>query len=109
MGSGEDRLEALRALAARKPTPLHLYGLGMELRSCGRVDEALGVFADLHVRFRNYVPAYFMRAQVLDELERYEDARRALAEGMLIAEEEGDEHALLEMRSMLDTLPGDDP
>ncbi|MFZ9888721.1 MAG: hypothetical protein ACO3JL_14570 [Myxococcota bacterium] len=109
MDAEEGRLEALRALAARKPTPLHLYGLGMELRNCGRAEEAIDVFADLHQRFRNYVPAYFMRAQALEELERYQEARDALAAGLLVAEQEGDEHAVLEMRSMLDTLPGDDP
>src|SRR5690606_19521067 len=97
---------ALRLLAEKKQKPLHWYGLGMEVRAVGRLEEALEIFRRVHSLDADYVPAYFMRAQVHEELGQVDDARAALELGVTKAEQAGDEHAASEMRSMLDTLPG---
>jgi tetratricopeptide (TPR) repeat protein len=99
-----DRIDKLRSLAERKDRPLHWYGLAMELRAAGRLDEALATFERIHTIDERYVPAYFMRAQVLEELDRAAEARDALTDGIARADEQGDGHAAEEMRSMLDTL-----
>lgn len=106
MSAPDDRIESLRQLAEKKQKPLHWYGLGMELRAAGRLEEAIAVFRKVHGLDADYVPAYFMRAQVHEELGQLDDARAALDDGIAIAVRVDDEHAAGEMRSMLDTLPG---
>lgn len=106
MSQADERIESLRQLAEKKQKPLHFYGLGMELRAAGRLAEAVEVFQRVHGLDGDYVPAYFMRAQVHEELGQVDDAKAALEEGIAVAERVNDEHAAAEMRSMLDTLPG---
>jgi len=105
MVESSDRIDALRALAERKNRPLHWYGVAMELRAAGRLDEALAGFDRVRELDGEYVPAIFMRAQVLEELERIDEARATLDDGIALADRIGDDHAAGEMRSMLDTLP----
>lgn len=105
MTTPDDRIESLRQLAEKKQKPLHWYGLGMELRAAGRLEEAVEVFQRVHGIDPAYVPAYFMRAQVHEELGQIDEARAALERGIEAAVAADDEHAALEMRSMLDTLP----
>lgn len=102
--SDDDRIDMLRTLALRKNAPLHWYGLAMALRGAGRSDEALLAFRRVHEVDADYVPAWFMRAQLHEERGEEEAARAALEEGIARAEEAGDAHAAAEMRSMLDTL-----
>lgn len=102
----DDRIRTLRELAERKNKPLHWYGLGMALRDAGESDEAIATFRRVHDLDPDYVPAWFMRAQVHEERGELDDARAALERGIEVAERVGDDHAASEMRSMLDTLPG---
>jgi len=101
----EDRIATLRQLAAKKGRPLHWYGLGMELRAAGQLDEAVLVFGRVHALDEAYVPAWFMRAQTHEELGQLDEARAALERGIAHAEAAGEDHAAGEMRSMLETLP----
>lgn len=105
MTTSQERIESLRQLAEKKQKPLHWYGLGMELRAAGRPREAIDVFQRVHGIDPGYVPAYFMRAQVHEELGEIDEARAALERGIEAAVQADDEHAASEMRSMLDTLP----
>ena len=102
--TGNDRIQMLRELAAKKNKPLHWYGLAMALRGEGALQEAHDTFVRIHELDNTYVPAWFMRAQVLEEMENYEASRQALASGISLAEAQGDEHAVAEMRSMLDAM-----
>jgi len=99
------RLAQLRAIAEKSKKPLASYGLAMEYRSHGRLEEAVAWFERVHAMDRDYVPAYFMRAQVLAERGQTDVARAALEAGIAAATRVGDDHALSEMRGMLDTLP----
>lgn len=103
--TSDDRIQTLRELAERKNKPLHWYGLAMALRDAGESEEAVLVFRRIHKLDPEYVPAYFMRAQVHEERDEVSEARAALEEGIEVAVRTGDDHAASEMRSMLDTLP----
>ena len=98
------RLEDLQALTTRTKKPLPWYGLGMELRGAGRLDEAVATFRHLHTLHPQYVAAYFMCGQVLSELGATDAAIAELRTGMEMARLEGDDHAVGEMSSLIDTL-----
>jgi Tfp pilus assembly protein PilF len=99
-----NRLESLQRIAAKSRKPLPWYGLAMEYRSAGDVTQALATFARVHEIDVNYVPAYFMCAQLLAEQGREDEARRELERGIAVARVVGDTHALGEMTGLLDTL-----
>jgi tetratricopeptide (TPR) repeat protein len=98
------RIDDLEAIANKSKKPLPSYGLAMEYRSLGRLDEALAAFARVHELDVRYVPAYFMCAQVLAERGDIEAARAELDRGMAAAREVGDEHAYGEMDAMRASL-----
>jgi hypothetical protein len=99
------RAEKLRAIAERTGKPLHWYGYAMELRASGALEEARDVFGRVHGLDGDYHPAYFMRAQVHEELAEIDEARGALEIGIAKALAAGDDDAVREMRAMLDVLP----
>lgn len=103
--ASSSRLEQLKALAAKSKKPLPHYGLAMEYRSVGDLASAVATFQNLHAMHPDYVPAYFMRAQVHEEMGDIDAARAALETGLPIARRVGDDHAWGEMQSMLDSLP----
>ncbi|OGQ23919.1 MAG: hypothetical protein A2138_10900 [Deltaproteobacteria bacterium RBG_16_71_12] len=98
-------LVQLLALAARSKKPLPWYGVAMEYRALGRLDEAVATFHKVHELDPSYVAAYFMCAQVLVERGEVQGARAELAAGMARANEAGDAHAAAEMRELLESLP----
>lgn len=100
------RLDDLKVIAAKSKKPLAWYGLAMEFRSGGDVDNALVTFARCHEIDARYVPAYFMCAQMLAEQGRSDEARVEVTLGMQVARDVGDGHALGEMQSLLDSLAG---
>ena len=73
------------------------YGLALEMRSAGEHDASLAKLAELTRDVPPYVPAFFMAAQQLADLERIEEARSFLRDGI-------DSHAASEMSEMLATL-----
>jgi hypothetical protein len=84
--------------------PFHHYGRAMELRSLGRKEEALAAFEAVFARFASYVPSYLMAAQVAHELQRPDHARQIAQAGILVAQSEGNDHALSELKSFVDAL-----
>lgn len=98
-------LGQLLALAARSKKPLPWYGLAMEYRSLGRLDEAVATFQKVHELDPSYVAAYFMCAQLMAERGDVERARSELHTGMARAGDAGDAHAAAEMRELLEALP----
>ena len=77
------------------------YGLGMEYRKEGRVDEAVATFAKLRDKDPDYVPVYLMAGQTLADAGRPADARSWLEAGIGVATRKGDGHALGELESAL--------
>ena len=80
------------------------YGLALEMRSAGEHDASLAKLAELTRDVPPYVPAFFMAAQQLADLERIEEARSFLRDGIDEARRQGDSHAASEMSEMLATL-----
>lgn len=98
------RIDDLEAIAKKSKKPLPSYGLAMEYRSLGRLDDALAAFERVHELDAGYVPAYFMCAQVLAEQGHVDAARAELDKGMAAARQVGDEHAYGEMDSLRASL-----
>ncbi|MGE0788872.1 MAG: tetratricopeptide repeat protein [Sandaracinaceae bacterium] len=99
------RLEMIeKMLAAGSNEPFHHYARAMELRSLGRLDDALGAYKDVIARFPTYVPSYLMAAQLAQELERDDDAKQLATAGLERAKAAGDGHAASELEGLLNLL-----
>ena len=80
------------------------YMLAMELDKDGENYASLAMFTKLRDASPPYIPAFFMAAQQLARLERIEDARTILREGIEQARTQGDSHAAGEMSEFLQSL-----
>ena len=78
----------------------------MELDNCEQHDRSLEVFHQLTTLNPPYVPAFFMSAQQLARLERINEARTFLRQGIVHARQQGDTHAAGEMSEFLTSLGG---
>ncbi len=100
-----NRREKIEAMLAEDPTDTFLrYSLAMELRGGGEHDASLKQLDELTRDQPPYVPAFFMAAQQLADLDRIEDARRYLRDGIEQARSQGDSHAAAEMSELLAAL-----
>ncbi len=80
------------------------YSLAMELRSAGENEASLTKLHELTNDPTPYVPAFFMAAQLLVDLDRIESARTYLRDGIDEARRQGDSHAAAEMSELLANL-----
>jgi predicted Zn-dependent protease len=80
------------------------YGLGMEYRKEGRVDDAIATFTKLRSQDADYVPMYLMAGQTLIDAGRPSEAREWLEAGISAAQRKRDSHALGELESALASL-----
>lgn len=100
-----DRRAKIEAMLADDPSDTFLrYSLAMEQRSEGLNDEAIAGFTSLTKDSTPYVPAFFMAAQLLVDLDRVNDARSFLREGIEQARAQNDSHAAGEMSEYLAML-----
>lgn len=101
------RREKIEALLAEDPADAFLrYSLAMELDKLGESEESLTLYRGLTRDTPPYVPAYFMAAQQLARLERIEESRELLRDGIEIARQQGNSHAAGEMSEFLAGLGG---
>jgi tetratricopeptide (TPR) repeat protein len=77
------------------------YGLAMEYRKEGRVDDALATFGRLKAKDAAYLPMYLMAGQMLVEVGRTQEARSWLEAGIELAQARGDMKTLGELQSEL--------
>ena len=96
------RLEQLREMLGSEPEDAFLnYALALELDKHEQHEESLGLFRKL-IKFQPpYVPAFFMAGQMLSRLDRNEEAKQFLAEGIAQAQTQGNLHAAGEMTEFL--------
>lgn len=80
------------------------YGLAMEYRKEGRVDDAVATFGKLREKDAAYVPMYLMAGQTLIDAGRSDEARSWLQSGIDVAKAKRDSHALGELESALASL-----
>jgi len=92
-------------MLAEEPQDTFLrYSLAMELDKEGKHEESLQYLHGLQADDPAYVPAFFMAGQQLARLERLQDARDVLQDGIRQAQAQGDTHAAGEMTEFLGSL-----
>jgi tetratricopeptide (TPR) repeat protein len=90
--------------AATKDDAFAWYGLAMEYRALSRRDDALATFEKLRSRSPEYVPMYMMCGQMLEQMDRVDEARSWFDAGIEAARKKGDGHALSELQAALAAL-----
>jgi len=99
------RKERIEQMLAESPDDVFLrYSLAMELEKEGRHEESLVRLGELTRDAKPYVPAFFMAAQQLVRLERVDQARTFLRDGIDQARQQGDLHAAGEMGEFLASI-----
>lgn len=99
------RLEMLAAMLDKgSEDPFVHYARAMELRTLGRLQDALAAYGEVALQFPAYVPTYLMAGQVAAELDEIDLARGYLERGLRAAEDASDGHASSELRAALDEL-----
>ncbi len=99
------RLEQLRAMLKAEPDDVFLnFGVAMELVKVANFDDALAAFDQVIRLDGDFPPGFFQKARALAQIDRIDDARRALDEGIEAARRAGDSHAEGEMSEMLASL-----
>ena len=103
------RIEMIRKIVEQQPNdPFPRYGLAMELKNLGQLEESSVTFAELERRHPAYVAQYLMHANVLTALRRTDDAKGCLRRGIEVARQAGNGHALSEMQTALADLDAQD-
>lgn len=80
------------------------YGLSQELDKEGLHDRSLELLAGLMRDATPYVPAFFMAGQQFARLNRVDEARAVLRDGIEAARQAGNSHAAGEMAEFLASL-----
>ena len=99
------RLETLKSMVAQNPNDSFLrYGLAMEYKNAGDLEDAVREFRELMAVNPDYSAAYFHGGQALEKLGRLEEARTLYQQGIEVTTRKGDLHARSEMQAALDLL-----
>lgn len=100
-----DRIETFKTFISRSPAdPFPRYGLAMEYKTKGALDEAWTAFSELLEKFPDYVPTYLMAGTTLVALGRQAEAAQVLRRGVEVSGQRGDLHAKKELESALAEL-----
>lgn len=98
-------VEDLRKFVELQPDdPFPRYGLALQLKAEGRLDEAIATLEELVSKFPAYVPGHQQRAIALQQAGRIDEARAAYGAGIEAARKAGNRHAEDEMRGALEML-----
>jgi hypothetical protein len=99
------RREQIEAMLADEPQDVFLrYSLAMEFQKETRHEESLAILRELMADEPPHVPSFFMGGQQLAGLQRIDDARAVLSNGIEAANQQGDAHAAAEMSEFLASL-----
>jgi tetratricopeptide (TPR) repeat protein len=100
------RIDMLKAFIAQRPSdPFPQYGLALEHKNAGQLEEAWGAFAALMEKHPTYTAAYLHAGNTAVALGRVEDARAVYARGVEASTKAGDTHARGELEGALAALP----
>ena len=101
-----DRIATFKSFIARTPEdPFPRYGLAMEYKGRGELDQAWTCFAELLEKFPDYVATYLMAGGTLAALGRTDEAAEVYRRGVAAATRKGDSHARSELETALAELP----
>jgi hypothetical protein len=99
------RRQKIEAMLADDPADTFLrYSLAMELDKEGQHEASLAKFAELTRDNPPYVAAFFMAGQQLARLDRLDEARAIVTNGIEAARAQNDTHAAGEMTEFLASL-----
>jgi Tfp pilus assembly protein PilF len=97
-----DRIASFRTFIERTPSdPFPRYGLAMEHKTRGELEQAWTQFEQLLAQFPDYVPTYLMAGGTLVALARTMEADAIYRKGIEVATRRGDQHARGELESAL--------
>jgi tetratricopeptide (TPR) repeat protein len=101
----KSRRDMLEQFLAQKPADAFArYGLALECVKLGDDTAAVEHFQKLLEINPEYVAGYFQYSQLLSRLGRFDEARRILSNGIVVAQKTGDTHARDEMQAALTLL-----
>jgi tetratricopeptide (TPR) repeat protein len=96
----------LKAFIAQRPNdPFPRYGLALELKNTGRLEEAWETFAALMNDHPTYTAAYLHAGNTAVALGRPGEARATYSRGVEACKSAGDAHARGELEGALASLP----
>jgi tetratricopeptide (TPR) repeat protein len=99
------RIEQLEQFIAKNPAdPFPRYGLAIELKNGGRLEDAARQFSELMTRFPDYTAAYLHAGNVLRDLGRRDEAAATYRSGIEACMRRGDGHARGELEAALAAL-----
>jgi len=100
-----DRLAQLQKLYETDPSdPFVPYGIALEHGKSGSYEEAIRWLDQALEIDSHYHYAYFQKAKMLAALDRAEDAKRVIEQGLVKAAEAGNEKARGELQELLASL-----
>jgi predicted Zn-dependent protease len=98
----DKRLQFLEDLVAKGSTDaMPLYGLAMEYKTRGRIEDSLRIFMQLRAAHPDYVAMFLMAGELLSKAGRAPEARVWLEAGIVSARKAGNSHALGELEGAL--------
>jgi predicted Zn-dependent protease len=101
----DNRIDMLSQFLSEYPNDAFArYGLALEYSKAGNIDTAMKEFDKLLQTHPDYSAGYFMAAQTLAKVDRKDEAKQFLQNGIAAAERTGNNHAKSEMQAMLDEL-----
>ena len=99
------RLEMLKSFVSSNPAdPFPRYGLALEYRNQGQLEEAAATFRELLERSPDYTAAYLHAGNTLVALGRPDEARAVYQAGVAACAQKGDLHARGEIEAALAAL-----
>ena len=99
------RIEQLQEFITKVPNdPFPRYGLALEYKNAGRLDEASAAFDTLIAAFPDYTPAYLHAGNTLVARGKKAEARALFERGIAACERKRDGHARGEIESALAEL-----
>ena len=99
------RREKIEAMLKEDPADQFLrYSLATEYDNEDRSEESFALFRGLMADKPPHVHSFFRAAQLLIKLDRIDEARAMLREGIEIARQQGELHAAAEMGELLANL-----
>ena len=97
-----DRIATFRNFISSSPSdPFPRYGLAMELKGRGQLEDAWTEFEQLLAKFPDYVPTYLMAGGTAAALGRKAAAADIYRKGIEVATRRSDPHARRELESAL--------
>lgn len=102
MTTTASKLDKLKELARKNPGgAFPLYGLAMEYKGLGRLEEASRTFANLLEKHPDYTPAFLHYGGALLEMGRAEEGAEIFKQGIEACRSKGDHHAREELEEAL--------